>query len=307
MVSPYETERVTKDGRRIVVSLAFAPVRDASGRVVGVSAIARDLTERRALEAQLHQSQKMEAVGRLAGGVAHDFNNLLTAIQGYGSLLLTQVNGEPMQRRYAEQIMEAAKRSAELTQQLLAYSRKQVLQPAIVDANVVVEEIERLLSRMVGEDVLVTCALDPQLGRVLVDRGRLGQVVMNLAVNARDAMPKGGRLTIATSAVVLTGLEVVATGGAPAGCYSRITVTDTGTGIDQQTLEHIFEPFFTTKGEHEGTGLGLAMVFGTVKQSGGYIGVRTAPGAGTTFSVFLPEAVVELPARAENFVLATAA
>jgi PAS domain S-box-containing protein len=301
MVSPYETERLTKDGRRIVVSLALAPVRDASGRVVGVSAIARDLTEQRDLEAQLHHAQKMEAVGRLAGGVAHDFNNLLTAIQGYGSLLLNQVESDSTQRRYAEQIMEAAKRSAELTQQLLAYSRKQVLQPTLINPNVVVDEIERLFSRMVGETVVVSHALDPNLGNVLADRGRLGQIVMNLAVNGRDAMPNGGRLTIGTSSVTLTGLERATTGGAPAGNYSLITVTDTGTGIDEATLEHIFEPFFTTKGEHEGTGLGLATVFGTVKQSGGYIGVRTALGAGTTFSVYLPEALDESPVHELEF------
>jgi PAS domain S-box-containing protein len=307
VVAPYETERMTKDGRRLVVSLGLAPVRDANGKVVGVSGIARDLTERRALEEQLHQAQKMEAVGRLAGGVAHDFNNLLMAIQGYGSLLLSQVEADPTQRRYAEQIMEAARRSAELTQQLLAYSRKQVLQPKVIDPNLVVEETERLLSRMVGEDVVVTCALDRSVGSVLADRGRLGQVIMNLAVNARDAMPRGGRLTIGTSAVMLTGDEGVATGGAPAGCYSRITVTDTGVGMDKQTLEHIFEPFFTTKGELEGTGLGLATVFGTVSQSGGYIGVRTAPGAGTTFSVYLPEAVEPAPARDAGPLLANAA
>ncbi|HEY3962145.1 MAG TPA: ATP-binding protein, partial [Gaiellaceae bacterium] len=235
------------------------------------------------------------------GGVAHDFNNLLTAIQGYGSLLLTQVEADPTQRRYAEQIMEAARRSAELTQQLLAYSRKQVLQPTVINPNVVVEEIERLLTRMVGEDVAITCALDPHLGLVLADRGRLGQILMNLAVNARDAMQNGGRLTIATSAVMLTGLEGSSAGGAPAGNYSLITVTDTGTGIDEATLEHIFEPFFTTKGEHEGTGLGLATVFGTVKQSGGYIGVRTALGAGTTFSVYLPEALDESPVHELEF------
>jgi signal transduction histidine kinase len=230
----------------------------------------------------------MEAVGRLAGGVAHDFNNLLMAIQGYGSLLLGLVEDNPTERRYAEQIVEASKRSAELTQQLLAYSRKQVLQPGIINPNMVVEEIERLLARMVGEDVVVMSALDPEVGDVLVDRSRLGQVVMNLAVNARDAMPHGGQLTISTAAVELHGLEGEATGGAPAGRYARVAVTDTGVGIEPDIVEQIFEPFFTTKGER-GTGLGLATVFGTVTQSGGYVGLRTAPGEGATFSVYLPE------------------
>ncbi|HEY2326069.1 MAG TPA: PAS domain S-box protein [Gaiellaceae bacterium] len=288
LVAPYETERIAKDGHRIPVTLGLTPVRDAQGRVVAVTGIARDLSETHALQDQLYQAQKMEAVGRLAGGVAHDFNNLLMAIQGYGSLLLGLVEDNPTERRYAEQIVEASKRSAELTQQLLAYSRKQVLQPGIINPNMVVEEIERLLARMVGEDVVVMSALDPEVGDVLVDRSRLGQVVMNLAVNARDAMPHGGQLTISTAAVELHGLEGEATGGAPAGRYARVAVTDTGVGIEPDIVEQIFEPFFTTKGER-GTGLGLATVFGTVTQSGGYVGLRTAPGEGATFSVYLPE------------------
>ena len=244
----------------------------------------------RALEEQLYQSQKMEAVGRLAGGVAHDFNNMLTAIQGYGSFLLELVQDNPTQRLYAEQVLGAATRSAELTQQLLAYSRKQVLEPDVVAPNDVVEEIERILSRLVGEDVVLDCDLSPNLDDVFVDRGRLGQALMNLAVNARDAMPLGGRLTISTSPVELTGIEGSSTGGAPAGRYVCIDVTDTGVGMDARTVEHIFEPFFTTKGD-KGTGLGLATVYSTVKQFDGYVGIRTAPGRGTSFSIYLPAVV----------------
>lgn len=239
----------------------------------------------RALEAQFHQAQKMETVGRLAGGIAHDFNNMLTAIQGYGSFLLDL--DDPTQRRYAECVVEAAKRSAELTQQLLAYSRKQVFETGVADPNDVVDEIERMLSRLLGEDVELECALAPDVDDVLIDSGRLGQVLMNLAVNARDAMPRGGRLTISTSPAELTGREGSVAGGAPAGRYAHIAVTDTGVGMDDSTVAHMFEPFFTTKGD-KGTGLGLATVYETVKQFGGYVGIRTAPGAGTSFSIYLP-------------------
>ena len=253
----------------------------------------------RALEEAFHQAQKMEAVGRFAGGIAHDFNNMLTAIHGYGSFLLELVQDDPTKRLYAEQVLEAATRSAELTQQLLTYSRKQVLEPSVVAPNDVVQEIERILRRLVGEDVVLDCELAPDLDDVFADRGRLGQVLMNLAVNARDAMPNGGRLTISTSPVELTGFEASLTGGAPAGRYARIAVTDTGVGMDESTVERIFEPFFTTKGD-KGTGLGLATVYGTVKQFDGYVGLRTAPGAGTSFSIYLP-------ARTECAAVATVA
>ncbi|HEX5450439.1 MAG TPA: ATP-binding protein [Gaiellaceae bacterium] len=250
-------------------------------------AVGRDseVAASRALEEQFQQAQKMAAVGRLTSGIAHDFNNMLTAIQGYGSFLLDL--DDPTQRQYAEHVVEAAKRSAELTQQLLAYSRKRVNQPKVVDPNHVVDEIERMLRRLLGEDVELECALAPDVDDVLIDSGRLAQVLMNLAVNARDAMPRGGRLTISTAPAELTGLEGSAAGGAPAGRYARIAVTDTGVGMDDSTVEHIFEPFFTTKGE-KGTGLGLATVYETVRQSGGYVGIRTAPGVGTSFSVYLP-------------------
>jgi len=287
-ISPFETEQIRKDGRRITVSLALSPSRDALGNIVGSAAIARDVTERIALEERLHQGEKMEAVGRLAGGIAHDFNNLLLAIQGYGSFLVAEADGNETQRRHAEQVVLAADRAAELTQQLLAYSRKQVLQPKLVDPNEVVAEIAKLLERMLGDDIALDCRFDRSVGAVLVDPSRLGQIVMNLGVNARDAMPGGGALSIRTSAVVVTAADTAGAGNAPPGRYLRLVVSDTGIGMNAETREQIFEPFFTTKPQGHGTGLGLSTVHGTVTQSGGYLTVESAPGAGTTFTVLLP-------------------
>jgi PAS domain S-box-containing protein len=286
-IAPFETERLTKDARRFAVSLGISPVRDGRGRVVGLSTIARDISARKELEHQLYQAQKMEAVGRLAGGIAHDFNNLLLAIQGYGSMLLERVTGDATSAKYARQVLEAAERSAELTQQLLAYSRKQVLSPTVVDVNDVADEIRRLVERMIGEDIEIDARLDPDAGHVLVDRARLGQVIMNLCVNARDAMPNGGRLTIETASVDSASV--------------RLTVTDTGCGMDEATRDKIFEPFFTTKAVGEGTGLGLATADGTVTQSGGHITVDTAVGRGTSISVFLPQCAF-VPDRAADAV-----
>lgn len=236
-------------------------------------------------EEQLRQSQKMEAVGRLAGGIAHDFNNLLTAINGYGELALWHLEGNSLVRRDIEEIRKAGERAASLTSQLLAFSRKQVLQPRFLDVSGLVADTQRMLRRVIGEDIELITQLEPELGTVKADPGQLEQVIMNLAVNARDAMPNGGRLVLRTSNVVL-GPGRSVTG--PIGSCVMIEASDTGTGMDPETQSHIFEPFFTTKPKGSGTGLGLSTVYGIVKQSGGHVEVHSEPGKGTTFRVYLP-------------------
>jgi PAS domain S-box-containing protein len=259
------------------------------GEQAGVVIVnSRDVTERKALEEQLRQSQKMEVVGRLAGGVAHDFNNILAAIAGYAELLLAQTAPEDARRREVEEIRRAADRAASLTRQLLAFSRKQVLQPTVLDAGRVVGEMEAMLRRLIGEDVALVLETTPGLGLVRADRAQLEQVVMNLVVNARQAMPRGGTLTIETGGVEFHEPRPMRHGLARAGRYVRLVVRDTGVGMDAETRAHLFEPFFTTKGRGEGTGLGLATVYGIVQQSGGAIEVDSAPGAGATFTIYLP-------------------
>jgi len=269
------------------------------GRLVGILGIGRDVTERVHLEQQLRQAQKMEAVGRLAGGIAHDFNNILTAITGYADLLLEDLGATDPRRQDADEIHKAADRAAGLTRQLLAFSRQQVLQPTVLEVNKLVSDLEKMLRRLLGEDVALTTQLAPTTGRVKADPGQLEQVIMNLAVNARDAMPNGGKLTLETGNVDLD--ESYATDHYPAraGPFVMLAVSDTGTGMSEATQAHMFEPFFTTKEKGKGTGLGLATVYGIVKQSGGFIWVYSEVGHGTTFKLYLPR-VQELAERASQ-------
>jgi PAS domain S-box-containing protein len=267
---------------------------DVSGSLVRlgdesrVLVILRDVSERQRLEAQLLQAQKMESVGRLAGGVAHDFNNLLGVITGYGDLLLNEIGpGHPSHRRVVE-IRKAADRAATLTRQLLAFSRKQVLQLRVLDLNAVVAGIEPMLRRLIGEHIDLVTALDTDLGRVKADAGQIEQVIANLAVNARDAMPKGGKLLIETADVQLDAVYAATRPDARPGPHVMLAVSDTGHGMDAETLGHMFEPFFTTKGPGQGTGLGLATVYGIVRQLGGQVMVYSEVGRGTSFKIYLP-------------------
>jgi PAS domain S-box-containing protein len=281
-----EARYITGTGRTVVTELAVALVRDADGKPNYVIGMAEDVTERRQLEEQLRQSQKLEAIGRLAGGVAHDFNNMLTAIGGYTALALDHaVDGSEL-RGDLDEIRKATDRAALLTRQLLAFSRKQVLVPELLNLNGVVLELESMLRPLIGEDVELTTSLDPALGPIEADPGQLHQVVMNLVVNARDAMPMGGHVSIETANADVDANDE----GIEPGRYVTLTVRDTGEGIDEETLGQIFEPFFTTKESGKGTGLGLATVYGIVKQSGGYVAVDSELGRGSAFTIYLRRA-----------------
>ena len=279
-----EARFVTKAGETVVTHLAAALVRDADGKPNYVIGMAEDVTERRVLEEQLRQSQKLEAVGRLAGGVAHDFNNMLTAISGYTAFALDQAEDGSTLRSDLDEIRKATDRATQLTRQLLAFSRKQVLEPVFLDLNEVVEELNTMLRPLLGGSVLLATELDPSLGPIEADPGQLNQVVMNLVVNARDAMPEGGTVTISTANADVDGSG---DGTIEPGRYVTLTVRDDGEGIDEQTLGQIFEPFFTTKASGKGTGLGLATVYGIVKQSGGYLEVESEVGVGSEFRIYL--------------------
>ena len=278
----------TADGTQFTLMCNASPVRDASGKIHGAIAAWRDETEGRLLAEQFRQSQKMEAVGRLAGGVAHDFNNLLMVIQGYSQMLRRRVSTDPYVLTAAEEIHKASERASALTRQLLAFSRKQVLLPQVLDLNTVVADMEGMLRRTIGEDIELVSMQDAELMPVKADLGQLEQVVLNLAANSRDAMPRGGTLTFETANVVVDQAMARNHRGLAPGRYSTLAVRDTGTGMDLKTKARIFEPFFTTKENGKGTGLGLATVYGIVKQSGGYIAVDSKPGKGATFRIFLP-------------------
>jgi len=287
-VTAYEMEIIAKDGHRVTVE-ANTKLVFHNGVPVGVQGIARDITERKQLEEQLRQSQKMEAIGQLAGGVAHDFNNLLTAINGYSGLALQRIDDNHPLKGYLEEIKKAGDRAANLTRQLLAFGRKQILQPLAINLNDVVTDMNKMLKRLVGEDIQFTAKLDPALKRIKADPGQIEQVLVNLVVNSRDAMPQGGNLTIETMSVDLDEDYANSHVGAVPGGYVMLAVSDTGTGMDEDTQAHIFDPFFTTKEKGKGTGLGLSTVYGIVKQSGGNILVYSEVGQGTTFKVYLPE------------------
>jgi|GEM_PF-1288220 len=283
-----EVEWKRKDGTPIVVRLSGRLVTDAYGAPQGFEVIAEDITQRRALEEQLQQAFKMEAIGRLAGGLAHDFNNLVMIILGYTRLLRNTLGPSPLIGRNLEEIRTAAERAASLTRQLLAFSRKQVLQPQVVDINALVAEAVMLLAPLLGEDIKIVTSLDRGLGPVKADAGQIVQVIVNLAVNARDAMQQGGELTIETANVEFDDADAQLHVDLRPGSHVMLTVSDTGCGMDPETLTHVFEPFYTTKAKDKGTGLGLATVYGIVGQSGGAIRVDTAPGQGTSFRIYLP-------------------
>ncbi len=291
---------VQPDGKVRYMESHAIVLRDADGRVTRMIGLNKDITEHRSLKDQLRQSQKMEAVGRLAGGIAHDFNNLMTVVTGYSELLLAQHSPADPERRALEEIGKAGNRATLLTSQLLAFSRKQVLHPKVIDLGEVVSGIEKMLQRLIGEDIVLVTTAGPGLWKVHADPSQVEQVVMNLAVNARDAMPGVGSLSLSLANVTLNESFVRSHEGVNAGQYVALTVRDTGCGMDSQTISRIFEPFFTTKEVGKGTGLGLATVYGIVKQSNGYIDVESVVGAGTTFRVYFPRTAEETAKAGET-------
>ena len=282
----------------------YTPVRDPWGQVTGAIGVATDVTERVQLEQKLVQTRKMEAIGRLAGGIAHDFNNYLTAIVGYAELAIAQVSDDESLRRDIEEIRKAGHSAASLTRQLLAFSRKQLLQPQIVDLNAIVRRMTGLLRRLIGEHIDLRSRPADMLDRVSADPGQIEQVILNLALNARDAMPDGGALTIETANIELDEAFVVDHPGSSAGPHVMLAISDTGTGMERGLQEHLFEPFYTTKEQGRGTGLGLATVYGIVKQSGGSIFVYSEMNRGTAFKIFLPRIKhgVEVACQPPDFV-----
>jgi two-component system, cell cycle sensor histidine kinase and response regulator CckA len=284
---------IRKDGRLIWVS-DTAVVVEGSGAHPLMEGIIVDITERKQLEAQLQRAGRMEAIGRLAGGIAHDFNNLLTIIKGYTELALKRPRISPELQADVERIEDAAERASTLVRQLLAFSRRQVLQPKLVDLNSIVMGLDKLLRRLMDEGIQMSALPGKNLGTIQADPGQMEQVIMNLVVNARDAMPNGGRLTVETANVELDAAYASEHAPMKPGRYVMLVVSDTGTGMSPETVAHIFEPFYTTKESGRGTGLGLSTVYGIVKQSGGYVWVYSKPGRGSSFKVYLPR-VAEAP------------
>jgi len=289
-IEHHESVRVTKDGHHLDVSVSVSPLRDAAGEVVGASAIARDITAQKRAEGQLRQSQKMEAIGRLAGGVAHDFNNILGIINACAEFLRDRIDPAAEPSLYVENIRKALERGTSLTKQMMAFSRTSAIRPRVLDLNERLREISKLLRPLLGDDVEILIVPRSHSAVVEADPGQLDQIVVNLAVNARDAMPRGGKFILETGVVRFDEVFAEQHQAMAAGKYVLLAISDTGSGMDEATVSHIFEPFFTTKGEGKGTGLGLATVYGIVKQSGGHILVYTEPGQGTTFKIYLPSA-----------------
>jgi PAS domain S-box-containing protein len=298
---------IAKDGRVVWVEARSSVIFDDDGHAVGMRGVAMNISARKEaervraqLEEQLQQSQKLESIGRLAGGVAHDFNNLLTVITGYADLMLLEVDREDPLRSSLTEITRAGQRAADLTRQLLAFSRRQMLQPRVLILNSLITDSARLIKRLLGEDIELITILDPELGQVKADVGQIDQVILNLAVNARDAMPMGGRLTLETRNVTLDEEDARRRLSLGPGAYVTLSMVDTGIGMDAQTLSQIFEPFFTTKEKGKGTGLGLSTVYGIVKQSGGSTWVSSEPGRGTTFEIYLPRIEEPVPVAQEE-------
>jgi two-component system, cell cycle sensor histidine kinase and response regulator CckA len=284
-----ETERIRKDGKRIWISLSVSPIRDATGAIIGAASIKRDITESRLMRQRLHDTQRFQAIGQLAGGIAHEANNQMSVVLGASQFLLRRSDLAPSAREDVELIRRAAERTASITRQLLAFSRRQVLELRDLDLNRVVQTIEPILRRSLAESHELIVRLRLRDAVVRADPRQLEQVLLNLTLNARDAMPAGGRLTIETGSVELTAEEAAGdSGGPPPGAYAVVVVKDTGHGMDQATLQRAFEPFFTTKAVGQGTGLGLSVVHGIVNQTGGSIRVESEPGKGTAFTMYLP-------------------
>jgi two-component system cell cycle sensor histidine kinase/response regulator CckA len=282
-----------RNGEPFSVEKTITPLRDTAGKITHFICTDRDITERLRLEVQLQQAHKMDAIGRLAGGVAHDFNNLLMVISSYAELMLDTLSARHPLRRNVQEIMGASRRAADLTRQLLVFGRKQVQTLQLLDLNSTIDDISRMLLRMIGEDIEFIFVPGKKLGIVRADPVQIEQVLMNLAGNARDAMPDGGKLTIETAAIRLDEAYIQKHAAVPAGNYILLTVTDSGVGIAPQHLPHIFEPFYSTKEASKGTGLGLATVYGIIKQSGGFVWVYSEPGLGTTFKIYLPDVPAE--------------
>ncbi len=294
-IKPFAVEYIRRDGSKLTAEISVSLIRDPEGKPIGFRGISRDITERKqaeeeklSLQEQLRQSQKMEAIGQLAGGIAHDFNNLLTVIKGYSQLSLLDLKENDPLCGNIQEIEKATRRATDLTRQLLAFSRRQILDLKVLDLNVLLKDLEKMLRRIIGEDIQLVTLLSEDLGKVKIDPGQIEQVIFNLAVNAKDAMPSGGKLTIETANVELDEEYAHAHVSVAPGRYLRLSISDTGIGMTQEVKERVFEPFFTTKEKGKGTGLGLSMVYGIVKQSNGNVWVYSEPGRGTTFKIYLP-------------------